>query len=106
MSRKRFSAGQWRAWFDEFDASGLTVERFCKVKNKTANTFYLWRKKLGLGSVRSSRVKESSSAIESIGKTVQPRFVTATPIVDNHNVEVELELPNAVKVRVRNLQTD
>ena len=102
MSRKRFSGGQWRAWFDEFDASGLTVERFCKTKNTTANTFYLWRKKLGLGSVRSSRVQESSSAVEAIGETVQRRFVTATPIVDDHNGEVEIELPSAVKIRVRN----
>ena len=102
MSRKRYTAEHWRVWFDEFGACGLTVERFCKAKNTTANTFYLWRKKLGLGSVRLSKTKNGSSAAEATGKTVHRRFVTASPIVDTRAGEVEIELLSTIKIRVRN----
>jgi hypothetical protein len=57
MSSQRYSADHWRSWFEEFDRIGLTVEHFCRLKGSTANTFYLWRKKLGLASVRSSRLR-------------------------------------------------
>lgn len=40
-AKRRFSAEHKEAWLEEFDRSGLTVERFCKSKGTTARTFYL-----------------------------------------------------------------
>ena len=78
MTKKRFSADQWREWFLEFEQCGLTVQQFCDSKETTANTFYKWRRKL----------KE------------QPES-TFVPLV-MPEAHVEFEFPGGVVGRVRN----
>ena len=46
--RRRFSAQQWRDWFDEFQQGDVSVKEFCKRKGVCQNSFYQWRKKLGV----------------------------------------------------------
>lgn len=46
MSSKRFTAEQWRVWFEEFERAGVTVRKFCDSKRTTNNTFYKWRRRL------------------------------------------------------------
>jgi transposase-like protein len=46
MQRRRYSAEQWAAWFEEFDAGDLTIAEFCRLKGVAVNSYYLWRKKL------------------------------------------------------------
>lgn len=48
---------EWRARFSRWQASGLTVEEFCRRDRVTASTFYYWRQRVGVAddTARSSR---------------------------------------------------
>ena len=46
MQRQRYSAEQWAAWFDEFEAGDWRIAEFCRLKGVSANSFYQWRRKL------------------------------------------------------------
>ena len=96
MAGRRHAAEHWQAWFEEFEQSGLTVEQFCRSVGTSPNTFYLWRKKLGLGSVRSKSASRRLSSLTSLG------LVPVTPIASPLENHVEIELPGRAKVRVEN----
>ena len=80
MGRKRFTAEQWQAWFEEFEQSGLTVQQFCKAKGTTANTFYNWRRRLSSGN----------------GAT----FVSVLPVAAAAAEPIEVDLPCGATIRV------
>jgi hypothetical protein len=40
-------AAEWAERLRRFEASGLTVARFCKAERVSTASLYLWRKKLG-----------------------------------------------------------
>jgi hypothetical protein len=44
----------WELRFDRFQASGLTVARFCEQERVSAHTFYYWARRVGSASVRTS----------------------------------------------------
>jgi transposase-like protein len=46
MARRRFSREQWGEWIGEQAASGLSVAEFCRQREISAQSFYLWRRKL------------------------------------------------------------
>ena len=46
MKRNRHSREQWAEWLEEQPGSGLSVEAFCRSKQVSTNSFYLWRRKL------------------------------------------------------------
>lgn len=46
MKRKRHSVEQWVEWLREQPGSGLSVEAFCRNKDVSTNSFYVWRRKL------------------------------------------------------------
>ena len=111
MAGKRFTTEQWRAWFEEFERSDLTVDRFCKAKGTTTNTFYLWRRKLGLGSVRKPSKKRAKKHFEkqfnaspsstSTTASTSSGFVSVTTVDSVENC-VEFELTCGTKARVAN----
>lgn len=101
MSRKRFTADQWRVWFEEFDQGGLTVQQFCDAKGTTANTFYNWRR----------RLREEQSAQENLNRNAKrTSFVSvnlAAPTLGSSAAatpHVEIELGDGIVARVPNDQ--
>ena len=44
--RQRYSAEQWAEWISEQQESGQSIAEFCSWRGVSANTFYLWRRKL------------------------------------------------------------
>lgn len=85
MSRKRFTAEQWRVWFEEFERAGLTVRQFCDSKETTTNTFYVWRRRLRTETP--ARVSSDSPAFVSV------QFAPS---------QLEIDLGDGVVVRVPN----
>lgn len=47
MERRRHSRQQWVEWLKEQSVSGLSISRFCQTKDVSANSFYVWRRRLG-----------------------------------------------------------
>lgn len=88
MSRQRFSAEQWRAWFVEFSETELTVQQFCDSKGIAANTFYNWRR----------RLRETPDSV-SAGRTSSATSFVSVKLSDSR---VEFEFPGGVTVRVVN----
>jgi transposase-like protein len=41
---------QWRRWVDEQSSSGMSVRAFCSRRGLTEQSFYQWRRLLGLRS--------------------------------------------------------
>ena len=97
MSRKRFTAEQWWAWFQEFEQNDLTVQQFCDAKGTTANTFYNWRR----------RLREEQPAQEN-QNTERPSFVSvnlASSVAASSvaaSRQVEIELGDGIVARVAN----
>ena len=81
--RRRFTADQWTRWFDEFDASGLSVKAFCKRLHVSENAFYQWRRKLN------RCPGEASSGV----------FVPVAVATEN---EVKIEMPCGATIHVSN----
>lgn len=81
--RRRFTADQWASWFDEFDASDLSVKAFCRQLRVSENTFYQWRRRL------------KRSAGEPAGSAFVPVAVAAED-------EVRIEMPCGATIRVPN----
>jgi hypothetical protein len=46
-SGRRRSAGEWRALVEDWQASGRSVEEFCRRRKLSASTFRWWRWRLG-----------------------------------------------------------
>lgn len=46
MMRQRYSAEQWAEWISEQQKSGQSIAEFCSWRGVSANTFYLWRRRL------------------------------------------------------------
>ena len=44
--RRRHSREEWSNWIAEQERSSLTVVEFCRRKNLSEKSFYLWRRKL------------------------------------------------------------
>lgn len=80
MQRRRYSAEQWAAWFEEFDAGNLTIAEFCHVKGVSVNSYYVWRRKL--------RDADGESAFVSVE-------IAATDVV-------QIDLPAGATLRVPN----
>ena len=80
---QRCTPEQWARWFEEFDASGLTVKDFCARKQVSQNTFYQWRRRL-------DRVRQS---------TRDRPFAPVAIAVDD---EVKIELPCGATICVAN----
>ena len=80
MQRQRYSAEQWAAWFEEFDAGDFTIAEFCRLKGVGVNSYYLWRRKLPV-------------------VASEPAFVSVE--VDTTDV-VQITLPGGATLRVPN----
>ncbi|MEM8665867.1 MAG: transposase [Planctomycetota bacterium] len=80
MQRQRYSAEQWAAWFEECDASGLTIAEFCRVKGVSVNSYYVWRRKL----------RDAAS---------EPAFVAVEIAATNL---IQIDLPGGATLRVPN----
>ena len=71
----------WRSRFQRFQASGLSVTRFCRVEGVSMPSFYQWRKRLRMSTV----------------KRFSPTFV---PVRLTQAAGVEIHLPNGARVCV------
>lgn len=98
MSRKRFTEKQWKSWFEEFEHAGMTVEKFCKVKGTTANTFYKWKKKFK-AKAESNRQTISDSDTPFVPLVVETPAVQAFQLNESH---VEFHLPGGVVAKIPN----
>ena len=87
---KRFGADQWRAWFVEFEQSGLTVARFCDSIGVSVQSYYKWRGKL-------KSLDESSVQTDKVASFVP--VVVHSPMPTS---VVEIELPGGAIARVPN----
>ena len=56
---------EWLAKFARYQASGLSVARFCKQERVSANTFYYWAKQLKTASRARGVVSAGRAAAES-----------------------------------------
>lgn len=81
--RKRYSADQWAAWFEEFDRSGLSVTEFCSRIDVNHNSFYRWRKKLD-STQSSSTDPFVPVVVRTTGQVVVEFSCGAVLRVDNH----------------------
>lgn len=75
---------QWRTRFKRFDASGLSVTRFCQLEGISMPSFYQWRKRL-----RASTVNSGDSGVP----TFLPVRITPSPLC-----VVEIHLPNGTRI--------
>ena len=87
---RKYSAYQWRGWFLEFDASSLTVEKFCKSIEVSVQSFYKWRRKL------------KDELIAGLPKPLPPEFVPVSLSSSAASPTLEIELSNGVVLRVSN----
>ena len=71
----------WRSRLNRFQSSGLSVTRFCQDEGVSVPSFYQWRKRLGISTV----------------KTPLPTFV---PVRLTQSFVVEIHLPNGTRVCV------
>ena len=83
MKRKRYSREQWLEWLGEQPGSGLSVEAFCRSKQVSTNSFYLWRRKLA----------RENSAVDN------PNPFVGLAVVGT-GARVEIELPGGVRIEV------
>lgn len=74
---------QWRARFKRFDASGLSVTRFCQIEGISIPSFYQWRKRL------------RASTVNSGVPTFLPVRITPSSLC-----VVEIHLPNGTRICV------
>ncbi len=81
MARRRFSREQWGEWIGEQASSGVSVAEFCQQREISAQSFYLWRRKLA-----------GSQATAATG-----RFV---PLVVIPASELIIDLPCGATIRV------
>lgn len=77
----------WRSRLRRFQSSGLSVTRFCQDERVSVPSFYQWRKRLGISTVKSPL----------------PRFV---PVRLTQSLVVEIHLPNGARVCVPPEQVD
>jgi len=77
----------WRSRLRRFQSSGLSVTRFCQVERVSMPSFYQWRKRLGISTV----------------KGPAPTFV---PVRLTQATTVEIYLPNGARVCVPPGQVD
>ena len=75
-------ADVWRSRLQRFQASGLSVTRFCQQEQVSAPAFYHWRKRLG-----------AAAAAREAPPTFVPVRVTPAAVVEIH-------LPNGTRVCV------
>lgn len=71
----------WRSRLQRFQASGLSVTRFCEREQVSVPSFYQWRKRLG----KSTATKSS---------------MTFVPVRLTQVGAVEIQLPNGARVSV------
>ena len=91
--RIRRSRDQWRELLNEFAESRLTREQFCQERNLALSTFDYWQRKL----------KREASAEQDDAIFVELTRDKPVPVQhsDQHPWDVELELGNAVVLRLR-----
>ena len=77
----------WQSRLRRFQSSGLSVTRFCQVERVSMPSFYQWRKRLGISTVKSQ----------------SPTFV---PVRLTPATTVEIYLPNGARVCVPSGQAD
>ena len=84
----------WRLVISEQQRSGLSIKEFCKQQAVSEASFYAWRREI--------RNRDQPPA--PLGKTILPVKVTGQPLVpspsDQRSVDVEIELPRGIVVRL------
>ena len=96
--RKRFTAVQWTAWFEEFEQSGLSVRDFCLKIDVNQNSFYRWRKKL-----QAQLTPDEASPFVSIALPATQQLTIefscgAVLLVENQLEQLELEQSQAKRL--------
>ncbi len=82
MARQRMTAARWAALIAQQQASGMSIDAFCRRHQLPASTFFAWRRKLS---------EPNASMFVELTHEAEP--ASAAPI--------ELVLPGGVVVRVR-----
>jgi len=80
---------QWRALIKRFDASGLSVQAFCRRESISEVSFYRWRKALGARGAGGALVVQGSAP-----GFVSLEAVNARPL--RERVELKLDLGEGV----------
>ena len=97
MGRKQSFGAEavWRERLARFDRGDLTVAEFCRREGVSNPSFYQWRKRLQQRGRRARRVEQADPGASTVG--LPGRFL---PVNVAGLSEVEMELPNGIKVRV------
>jgi hypothetical protein len=105
MMRQRYSAEQWAEWISEQQESGQSIAEFCSWRGVSANTFYLWRRKLEAAievddstkSEKSVRVTQPVTA----GFSRSPQVAAFVPVSVVTGLQtIEIDLPCGATIRV------
>jgi hypothetical protein len=94
---RRADNAKWHVWRDRlarFESSRRTVLDFCRAEGTSTASFYLWRKKLGGGSVART-ARRASRVLD--GRPPRPAFV---PVRLDAAPSVEIELANQCRMRI------
>lgn len=91
--RVRRSRDQWRELLNEYAQSSLTRERFCQERNLALSTFDYWQRKL--------KREASPEQNDAVFVELTPDKTLPVHHSDPHSWDVELELGNAVVLRLR-----
>jgi transposase-like protein len=101
VMRRRYSAEEWRAWFQEQPQSGLTVADFCDEIGVSPNSFYLWRRKLSaMPQSRSRSVPSRSRSVSCSTESPAADTPTFLPLQVVATGNVEIELPCGAVIRI------
>ena len=97
MGRKRVlgTAAEWRERLARFRSGDLRVAEFCRRERVSNASFYRWRRRLEQPNGRTRSV--TRRARKSPTANLPERFVSVNVA---GLVEVEIELPNGIKIRV------
>jgi hypothetical protein len=99
MSKSSPAAARWQALIQEQEASGLTVERFCRERGTTSSSFFRWRQLLRQEAAVSTPLPtafvEARVADDTAGEDITP-----SPAVPAPTSPAVLSAPAAVSIEL------
>lgn len=103
--RQRYSAEQWAEWISEQQESEQSIAEFCNCRGVSANTFYLWRRRLEAAvefndrttSEKSERVTQAVAAGFS-RSSMAAAFVPVSVVTGLQAIEIDLPCGATIRV--------
>ena len=89
--RGRRNKEQWKAIIEGHEASGLSIENYCKKHGVASSNFYTWRRKLN------NQASQTQQQPEGHWVPITLESANASP----GQWDIELELPGSVTLRMK-----